>query len=457
MPRATAQGIYCPDQVATIVFDGIDSSGPSESGVVGIDEEHSLIIEIGAPMDLPTGVDQPGAPNQITMARYYGDAYPGYYDAADAAEVDAITDLYGGGIPRYAAIMAKFCAHVMERSGARQINVAGASMGAYVARWMIENDYEGLASSGRIARFITLEGVVCGNWICSQGGSLADLLDDDYDIDTIDVEQMDYDWLEANLHNPRTEMDSPLYANMIVMHWISTDDDLYESALTLASGEANDGIGLCVDAYFHEVTERSKYFGQRPTKSFAYATHDSLRDYPGIRAGLAADLTSTRRVRVTLQTVRVTDLPESAIMGEGEAVFGCEVYSPRAATRFGVTDPVNRIDYLGRTIELIELDEDEDVAINQQLFDDFVLPGEQTLRLEFDVREIDNDYFYGIIENPFGDDTEELDSDITIISTLSNGSYVHESADWRGEILVEVIDYPPFILPASAQEWEIYP
>ena len=160
--RPVAQTIYHPDYVATIFFDGIDGNGPSATGVVGVDKQEDLLDEIAGILGRPVGHQSPGEPAQLTTARYYGDTYPDYYSSADRAEVDAITLQYGGGIPRYAAIMAKFCRQVMARSGARQVNVLGGSMGALVARWMIEKDSENLASSGKIARFISIEGVIAG-------------------------------------------------------------------------------------------------------------------------------------------------------------------------------------------------------------------------------------------------------------------------------------------------------
>jgi hypothetical protein len=248
-------------------------------------------------------------------------------------------------------------------------------------------------------------------------------------------------------------MDNPLYAKILVMHWASTDDDKYSRALTLASGEANDGIQLYKDAYFHNVTARSKFNDQRPTLSHIYATHDTAKQHQGIRAGLIADLTSTRRLRVTLVDAKVKDMPES---GEGEVVFGCRVKSPLAKTRYGITQPINQVDHQGHTIEPVKMDEDERITINQVLFDDFVLPGEQSLTIDFDLREIDFDPFYGIYENPFGDETQPIDSEDVAISTLATADYTHENDDWSGHIHVEVIEYPAFAVNSQAREWRGY-
>lgn len=446
--------IYEPGLVATVVIDGIDSDGPTASGTVGVDVDHSLIGEMAGMMHAPTGRSNPSAPNQITMTVYYGDRYPSYYSSADRDDVDDLTDDYGGGIPRYAAIVAKFCRQVMRRSGARQVNIVGLSMGAYVGRWMIEKDYEHLASQGKIARFVTVEGVVCGNWVCSTGGSVLNLLEDDYYLRTIDIQHMKYSWLENHLHDPRTELDNPLYAKIQVSHWASTNDSENGRALTIASGKANDGVQLYEDTYFHDVTTRSKYNGRKPTLSHINATHNTARDHEGIRAGLVADLTSTRRVRITLIDAKIKNLPEN---GTGEVVFGCRIKSPLANTRYGITDPVNQIDDIGHTIRPVRMVEDDRYDIDQILFDDFVLPEEKSLTIDFDVREIDFDTFYGIVENPFhGKDT--IGSNDLIVSTLSTKDYTHDNSNWNGRVRVEVFNYPAFLTATknSAADWMLY-
>lgn len=452
--RPAAAAIYEPDVVATIVIDGIDSDGPSADGVVGLDESHVLIDDLADLMNSAAGYLNPTAPNQITMTEHYGDTYPPYYSANDRAEVDQITDQYGGGIPRYAAIIAKFSRQVMERSGARQVNIVGLSMGALIGRWMIEKDYEGLASGQKIARFITVEGVVCGNWPSSLGGPVFEFINDEFELEAIDLEHMSYDWIEDNLNNPRTEMDNPLYANIQVSHWASTDDNMNSQALTISAGESNDGIQLVEDTFFHEVTNQSKYFGQRPTLSHVHATHESVKQHMGIRAGLIADLTSTRRVRVTLVNALVKDMPES---GEGEVVFGARILSPHAQTLYGIMAGINQIGAIGHVTDPVEMDEDERVTLNQILFDDFILPDEQSLTVDFGVREIDFEpLVYGIFEDPFGDEYESIPSNNVIVSTLNSGQYVHDNSDWNGMIQVEVIDYPGFLQQTGAERWIDY-
>ena len=447
--------IYHPDYVATIVFHGIDSAGPTETGVFGFDEKNDMVDDMCNLMDKDPGYLHPRVKDQITMARYYGDTFPDYYTQADKDDVNSVTAEFGGGIPRYAMIMAKFCKHVTDRSGALQINVAGVSMGALVGRWMIENDYENLASSGKIARFITIEGALCGNWAATNSESIADLIEDAYDMNSIDIQHLNYSWVEDNLHNPRKEMGEAVYGNMIVCHWASTDDDMYENALTTASQEPNDGICLYEDAFFHSYALTALYREHAPTLSHVHATHLSVKQHEGIRAGLAADITSTRRVRITLLDATVLNLPEYEVFGEGEMVFGCAVYSPEVFEQYGITDSINKIGHHGRTVSPVELKEDESVTVNQELFNDFILPGETSLRLEFDLREIDYDTVYQIVENPM-DKNQEIDSGAIEVPVNGNGVYPMKTDDWEGNIKVDIIDYPDFIVPATGCSWGAY-
>ncbi len=451
LPSTLAAGTWEPARVATVLIGGIDSEGPSASGVFGVDRAHSLVTETAVLLGVPTGLQQPAAPNQVTLAPFYGDAPPAYYTPADIAELQAVSDAYGGGIPRYAMIQAKFIRHVLDRSGALQVNVAAASMGALIARWMIEKDYEQLASEGCIARFITIEGVVAGNWASTNSG-LADDIADDYDMETIDIEHMRYEWVRDNLHDPRDAMDNPLYADILVSHWATSDDDMYGQALTAGSGEPNDGIQLVEDMHFHNVTERSKHFGQRPTLSYIHRTHETIKTDRGIRAGLVAQFTGRTRVRATLTNARVTDMPED---GEGEVVFGVEVYSPRAQTQLGIDDAISEHTAEGQTPPLFEIDEDETINPNQILFDDFVLPGEQSLRLEFNAVELDFDVIYEVHENLFNQ-SQPIESGDLVVSTLGGHDYPFSFDDWQGNVRVDVIRYPAFQSENAARDWALY-
>src|SRR5262249_5261401 len=159
-----------PNRTVTVYVHGFDWNGADRHGAYGVDVreplEDSLAAMAGLPVADTTG--GPIAPNAVTATTYYGDVAPSWYSPADLAEIARRTAAGGGGVPRYAYIVARFAQHALERSGADQVNLVGASFGGLITRWVIEKDVLGLASGGRIARWLTIEGVVAGNWAASR-------------------------------------------------------------------------------------------------------------------------------------------------------------------------------------------------------------------------------------------------------------------------------------------------
>ena len=215
-----------PNRTATIYVDGFHPEGAARTGVYGAETADPLLDRIAALMDFPTS-SQPGAlllPNVITTAPYYGDTPPDYYTAQDVADVDAITQAWGGGVPRYALIVAKYSRHVLDLSGADQVNFVSASFGSLIVRWLIEKNVEGLAGDGRIARWLTIEGLVAGSWAASQEDLVG--LMEFVQAPSVDVGQMRYAWVEQNLHTPRTQTDNLLFAGILIGQFGSTEDRL---------------------------------------------------------------------------------------------------------------------------------------------------------------------------------------------------------------------------------------
>jgi hypothetical protein len=446
-----------PSHTATIVVRGFDSQGASRTGPFGVDLPDSTIAALAATVGLPTGDVAPAAPNQVAYTDYYGTAPPSYYTAQDNAELDAVTTQYGGGVPRYALIIAKFAKEVMRRSGAQQVNILGVSFGGLVSRWVIEHDVEGLASGGKIARWIVIEGVVAGNWAATNGGqALLDYLGNNFDLATIDLQHMNYAWVDANIHDPGSAVDNPLLGAIPVHFWIPSDDDYNSKALTAASLKPNDGVVLLRDGFFQSVTPQSRYQGLFPTLSAVHATHDSSRQNLGLRAGVAADLFGRRRVTITLTQAYLINDEESSGQEPAEVVFGVKVRSPRALADHGVADPVHELRHDDNNVPAIQLSQGTTSTINLAWFDDLILPGETQLRLDTNVDEIDFDPLYGITENPLAPDSPLADTTF-FVSTGQSGTYQIATADWRGVVTVSVTDYPPFDPPpSSVGDWELY-
>ena len=125
-----AVAAHDPAVTATIFVHGFAANGASRTGTYGEDvplapEAADLIALAG----LPALGSEPPPPNVVASTTYYGDAAPGYYSGSDIEDIRAITALHGGGVPRYAHIVAKYARHLLERTGAQQVNFVSGSFG----------------------------------------------------------------------------------------------------------------------------------------------------------------------------------------------------------------------------------------------------------------------------------------------------------------------------------------
>ncbi len=446
-----------PDKVATVVVHGFDPSGASTTGVFGNDQTTTYITEMAVELGLPTSDVDPTAPNQVAYTTYYGDQYPAYYTAQDIQDIQNITTTHGGGVPRYAAIVAKFAEHVMERSGAEQVNIFAVSFGGLISRYMIEKDVEGLASTDKIARWIAVEGVVAGNYGATYGGPVfEDFYEEQYGAPPIDLQHMDYEWVEANIHNPRQSSASPFLGEFPTHFWLASDDNFNERALTFLSGKANDGVVLTEDAKLTSLPPQSLYLGLEPTVSTMHTNHESTKDFEGIRAGVAAQLFGRKRVTITLEQVRVRNEFDGSARGDGEYVFGLRVFSPQAESLYGITNAIHQVRADDASIPFVRMAQDTTVTVNMTWFDDMVLPGETALRLQTNVDEVDGDIIYNISE-ALGEVYEDLADTTVEVNIEAPGTYTLETDDWRAVVGVTVTEYPPYDgTETAAQGWELY-
>jgi hypothetical protein len=450
-----------PNRTATIYVDGFHPDGADRTGVYGAETADPLLDRIAALMDFPTS-SQPGAlllPNVITTAPYYGDTPPDYYTAQDVADVDAITQAWGGGVPRYALIVAKYARHVLDLSGAEQVNFVSASFGSLIVRWLIEKNVEGLAGEARIARWLTIEGLVAGSWAASQEDLVG--LMEFVQAPSVDVGQMRYAWVEQNLHLPRTQTDNPLYAGILIGQFGSTEDRLYNQALTgamLARGpfQPNDGLQGLWDATFHDVAPAARFLGRPPTLSIFHDTHYGIRDDDAAAAQALLFCTQSRRVTITMTRARVDHIHESRTFlldwRPAEIVFESRVRSPAIAARWGITGPVCTLTLEGAAPLIRRYSRDGDVqTFTQVLFDDFVLSTESVLDLELWAEEIDLDLRYGVTEAVSAPYYDPLGGGTLSVPVQQPGSYSFQSPEWSCDLNVQVYDYP-FQLPVSVGE-----
>jgi len=442
-----ARADHDPKRTATIYVHGFELDGATHSGTYGDENDEAIADSVAALAGLPTspGGDGPLPPNVVIGVRYYGDAAPTWYSAADRAEIEAA----GGGVPRYAAIVAKFARRVLARSGADQVNFVSTSFGSLVVRWLIEKDVAGLAGDRRIARWLTVEGVLGGNWAASHAdASFLTFLD----LDPVDVEDMSHEWIDANLHLPHSEADSPLYAGILIGQVASTDDRYEDSALSLLMAAArdwqpNDGVQALPDARFESVTARSRLLGLPPTLALFHATHFALKQSRGAWAEAATFLTQRRRVTITLTSATVANLhePELAYFDgrPGEIVFESRVSSRAAAARWGVREPVCAALEAGAAPPLRRYARDGDTqALTQVIYDDFVLPEETALDVALRGYDVDFDPHYGVYETLAAPFLDDLGSATVAVSPRTPGSYTFRAGDWSGRLEVRITDYP---------------
>ena len=442
-----------PNTTATIVIHGFDPDGASQEGVFGediLDEE--LLHQVGNFAGLPVSDGSATLPtNVIATTTYYGDTPPSYYNTQDIAELNSITKQYGGGIPRYALIIAKYARHIMDRSGASQVNIVSASLGSFVGRWMIEKDSDSLVSDGKVARWLSLEGVLCGNWAASN--ELVQDLWDDFGTPTIDTEHMKYEWVEANLHSPRREADNPLFADILIGMEMSSRDTAGDGMLTdimLLEGDfhANDGVVTVDDGYFEYMSPQSKFLNLSTTHSWMHVNHYELKEYDPAMMQIANFLTQRRRITVKVIRLQVTNPEEPDDFWwdwmPAEIVIESETFSPLGLSQWGITDSVCTRGVEGASSPIYEFNNHgEEQTLNHIIYDEFVGDGEATLDINLGCFEIDWNEKYGVYE-PLDDGGNDLGSTSISISVTSVGTTTQEfsTSNFNGTVEIQVFDYP---------------
>src|SRR5437773_4307823 len=109
-----------PSPTATIYVHGFELTGADRHGVFGDDIHSAMAESVAALCGAPTvgSAAGPLPADVVAGTTYYGDRAPSYYSAADRAELDRITAEWGGGVPRYAFIVARHAQRILTRSGA---------------------------------------------------------------------------------------------------------------------------------------------------------------------------------------------------------------------------------------------------------------------------------------------------------------------------------------------------
>jgi len=379
--------------------------------------------------------------NVIVATTYYGSQPPAYYTEQDIREVDDVTAQYGGGIPRYALIVAKYVKHVMEETGAQKVNLMSVSMGSLIARWMIEKNLAGLAGEQKIAKWMSAEGVVSGNYVSSDAALMG--LANIYERQSPEVDQMSYGWIERNLGN-RSIGSSPYYQNIVIGFESSNRDDALYGLLSQYlkfqnEFYANDGYQLVQDTFFTIQNQALFYGGLPPVRSFFYENHISIKNNPAAWVQASVFIKSNKRVRISLENVTVDDIHQDA-SGPSAVVFGSAVSSHVLYEAFGVTQAIDWRDINGGSLPVQYYHSNgETQQLNQPLFDNFVDPQEGSLALSIDPYKLTESFKYGIGQKR-SEQTISLGRDNVDIP-LQNGSYPVAGEGWHGDVRVEIHYY----------------
>ena len=435
---SATRGPVDPATTVTVVAGGFSPSGAASAAAYGVDDVSPIIEGIAVKLGVPSSTTSPLAPNQVTEVAYYGSVAPAYYSAADLAEVDAAER----GAPRYALIVAKHIREVIRRSGARHVNLVGASFGGVITRTIIEHDLEGLASGGWIVRWLTLEGTAGGVWVATRVANDPTLAAAARLIapDPSDVATMSYDHVEASFQTPDAGRSlSPFFANIVVGFQVSTSHDLNQQALRIAAGAPNDGVLLVRD---QAITLDARPRG--PAIVLTDSNHDSARTHEGLAADVANFVRSSRRARVRLVEATVTDPGESILFGTGEVSFSTTLRSPEALREWNSTTPIATLSRRFGTAPWARFDPGQTQTLDADLFDWFVAPGEQTLSLEVQAEEVDFNTYYNVIENPLDDAQaiETLSFDLPV-AAVGTERYTIQSGGVSVIVEVQVWDELP--------------
>ncbi|NEW60951.1 hypothetical protein GSY74_06605 [Sulfurovum sp. bin170] len=430
-------------KTVTIYIHGYQKEGYIKEQNYGEAWDYNFTNQLSEFTELPLleTYDKDNFSNIITAVEYYGDQAPEYYTQADIDEIEGVTTKYGGGIPRYAMILAKFTKHILEETGAEKVNLVSVSMGSLITRWMIEKDIENLASNKKIEKWMTAEGVLRGNYGLSKVDDIGiawikESVNSFFE-DSAETQHMKYRWIEENLTPNRESMSSPYYSDILVGQISLTDSEKEHAGLKYImmqeDFQPNDGYQLVKDTYFGSI-ENSL---QVPTHTLMHNDHIGIKDNDSILLIISNFLEAKKRVRITLLDATITDIHETiTVLNEDtETVFESKIFSENAK----IQTPISERVYDSGTLNIYSYKKDNETKnINQIIFEDFVSPTESTLQVTIEGYEIDRSTKYGISEIKT-DKKESMGESINSIR-LENGTYPVSADDWSGHVKVEVLE-----------------
>ncbi len=417
-------------------------------------------IRLFAPA-VPDWEDEPTATNQMVGVEYYGAIPAEWLSVEDIEEIEANDWRTDRVLHRYALIVAKFINRHMADVGATDVNIFCHSMGCHVTRYMIENDIEGVASSGVIARWSTATGVLAG-------ARLARLFDNPFVRDaaellwmnTADFVHMNPDYVtdhSAVWDHQLHAANNPLFEDMLIHHLVATDPTLQETFdilplldLSNPDDEPNDGLVYTWDELFWEQDESVRHVtptGERvlPTASYQTVDHFEIKDTLPTGILHAAGLYHRRKVWIIARTLTLRDdLEQDSIvdvLNQGSAPadisFRARVsYDPYVTEVFGQPGFVHEQAPEDRSTPLTTLFEGQSIRLDWTVYEGPVFDAMTTVSLDFELLEMDWYPRFGVSEWAF--DIHERLVEFTGDVLLSDDLVILESDAARVELEVRV-------------------
>lgn len=433
----TNQNIILPKipKTVTIYIHGYSKTGYNRQGIYGNINEDEAIDNLAEFTNLPTMYNyDENSTNILAVTPYYGDEAPAYYTQQDIDEIEAVTKIYGGGIPRYATIIAKFAKHVMSESGAEQLNIVSLSMGSLVTRWLIEKDIEQLASQKKIKKWLSIEGVIRGNYAASN--SILIGLVDPIEKQHIDTKHMDYVWIQSNLEGKNATHSNYKDIQMGFISSTHDKDGALDTLLTVNGQlQPNDGVQLLKDTKFSTTPNHT------PAYTHFYQDHLGIKDDKGAWAGIATFLSSKKQVKITLLSAQASDLHEHInwLNKKAEIVFESEVKSSKVYENFGIDEAISERIVAGGALNLIKYkNKNESKLVEQVIFNDFILENENELNVKITGYELDKYAIYGVREPSFDSSKASLGT-VELNIPLEDATIEVFGKDWSGMVKVEVL------------------
>ncbi len=429
------------DTTISVLVGGFDPDGVYKNGPFGIAKTQNLIKQMAEMLKVPDGTVDPMAPNQIVQVEYYGKVAPKYYTAKNTKEIESA----GIGTPRYALIAAKFIKHRLALTGATKVNLCGGSYGGLISRYIIEQDVEGLASSGKIARWLTIEGAVCGAYPANLtlDDELRKFFEKELGLNLSDPITMNYVWIEKNINKPRTEGASPFFKNILIGHQISSNSNLFEGALSAITGKASDGVLLVEDMQLHSLALKNRFQGKLPATVTIGTTHPGVKDDSGLWANIHSFAKGDRRATIRIVEATAKDFTEDAFwFGKGEVAYQGKVHSPHSSKAWKIDKEIALINRENHTAKVISCSPNEAKEVDSKLFDWMLSPEERNLSITLWAEEIDWDDIYKVAED-FEKPFENLgETNITVpVDQQGTQTYIVETEKWKLTLEVEVFQY----------------